>query len=243
MSEAKRRATETGGLEERIGYRFRDPTLLAAALAHSSALPTGVVRGSEQLEFLGDAVIDLAIADLLLRALPDLDEGRLSKRRAALVRTTTLADKARSLGLGDALVLGRGEERSGGREKDSLLAAVYESVLGAIYRDGGFQRARAVVARHFRARARRRRGDGAARLEDGPAGAHPGNFSDTPRIPPGGVRRPGARAPLHHRSVDRRRVRRARDSVEQTRGRATRRPRGSRAGGGGLSLVLVKLYC
>lgn len=151
MSEAKRRATETGGLEERIGYRFRDPTLLAAALAHSSALPSGVVRGSEQLEFLGDAVIDLAIADLLLRALPDLDEGRLSKRRAALVRTTTLADKARSLGLGDALVLGRGEERSGGREKDSLLAAVYESVLGAIYRDGGFQRARAVVARHFRA--------------------------------------------------------------------------------------------
>jgi len=145
-----RRASEPGHLEERIGYRFRDPALLDAALLHSSALPAGAVRGSEQLEFLGDAVLDLAIADLLLRALPDHDEGRLSKRRSALVRTATLADKARELGLGEAMVLGRGEERSGGRDKASILAAVYESVLGAIYRDGGFQRARAVVARHFR---------------------------------------------------------------------------------------------
>jgi ribonuclease-3 len=146
----QRHASEAGRLEERIGYRFREPALLEAALLHSSAQPAGAVRSGEQLEFLGDAVLDLAIADLLLRALPELDEGRLSKRRSALVRTATLAEKAKQLGLGDAMVLGRGEERSGGRDKASLLAAVYESVLGAIYRDGGFQRARAVVGRHFR---------------------------------------------------------------------------------------------
>jgi ribonuclease-3 len=136
-------------LEERIGYRFRDPSKLEAALTHSSALPSGPVRSSEQLEFLGDAVLGLAVADLLLEAFPDADEGRLSKWRAALVRTTTLAAKARDLEIGAALLLGRGEERSGGRAKDSILAAAYESVLGAIYRDGGFHSAKAVVARHF----------------------------------------------------------------------------------------------
>ena len=92
----------------------------------------------------------LAIANLMLRAFPGQDEGQLSKWRALLVRTRTLAAKARQLGIGDALLLGRGEERSGGRAKDSILAAAYESVLGAIFRDGGFSRAEAVVARHFR---------------------------------------------------------------------------------------------
>jgi ribonuclease-3 len=136
-------------LEERLGYRFRDASLLEAALRHSSAMPAEEVRDSERLEFLGDAVLGLAIADLLLHAFRGADEGRLSKWRAALVRTTTLASKARDLEIGEALLLGRGEERSGGRTKDSILAAAYESVLGAIYRDGGFHSAKAVVARHF----------------------------------------------------------------------------------------------
>lgn len=136
-------------LEERFGYRFRNVSLREAALTHSSALPSGPVRDSERLEFLGDAVLGLAIADLLLEKWPNADEGRLSKWRAALVRTTTLAAKARDLEIGEALLLGRGEERSGGRAKDSILAAAYESVLGAIYRDGGFHSAKAVVARHF----------------------------------------------------------------------------------------------
>lgn len=138
-------------LEARLGYGFRDEALFEAALTHASALPSGPVRSSEQLEFLGDAVINLAVADLLLKAFPSADEGLLSKWRAVLVCTASLAAKARALELGAALHLGRGEERSGGRDKDSILAAAYEAVLGAVFRDGGFRRAEAVVARHFAA--------------------------------------------------------------------------------------------
>jgi ribonuclease-3 len=138
-------------VEERLGYEFRDRSLLDAALTHASALPAGVVRTSEQLEFLGDAVIDLAIADILLESFPHCTEGELSKLRAQLVRTSTLAAKARDLGLGRALRLGRGEDRSGGRSKASILAATYEAVVGAMYRDAGFHRAKAVIGRHFTA--------------------------------------------------------------------------------------------
>jgi ribonuclease-3 len=144
------RSTRLPELEERIGYAFADAALLEAALTHSSALPRGVVRASEQLEFLGDAVLDLAIADLLLKQFHDEPEGVLSKCRSRLVCTTSLAEKSRELGIGEALQLGRGEERSGGREKDSILAAAYESVIGAIYRDTGFFRTRALVKRHFK---------------------------------------------------------------------------------------------
>jgi ribonuclease III len=143
--------SDLSSLEARVGYVFRDRALLEAALVHASALPSGPVRSSEQLEFLGDAVLDLAIADLLLSASPSSDEGELSKWRSLLVCTSTLADKARDLAIGEALQLGRGEERSGGRAKDSILAAAYEAVLGAIFRDSGFARAQAVVARHFAA--------------------------------------------------------------------------------------------
>jgi ribonuclease-3 len=136
-------------LEQRLGYTFLDPCLLEAALTHTSAMKAGRTRVGEQLEFLGDAVLDAAIADLLLSAYPQLDEGTLSKRRAMLVQTMALAAKARQLGIGEVLRLGRGEDRSGGRDKDSILAWTYEAVLGAIYRDGGFERAKAVVARHF----------------------------------------------------------------------------------------------
>lgn len=147
MSEAEQ--LDLGCLEDSVGHRFKDRSLLESALTHASALPGGVVRVSEQLEFLGDAVLNLAIADLLLRVFPAADEGQLSKLRAMLVQTATLAAKGRELGLGGALRLGRGEHRSGGREKPSILAAAYESVLGAIFRDAGFERAKAVVARHF----------------------------------------------------------------------------------------------
>jgi ribonuclease III len=140
---------ETRALEERIGYEFRDRARLEAALTHASALPAGVVRSSEQLEFLGDAVLDLVIADVLLETLPHCDEGELSKLRAQLVRTSTLASKARELGLGEAIHLGRGEDRSGGRSKASILAATYEAIIGAIYRDCDFHRTKAVIARHF----------------------------------------------------------------------------------------------
>ena len=151
----RQRAKQQGAHPEELGgYRFKNPSLRAAALAHSSSLPPGVVRESEQLEFLGDAVLDLAIADLLLAQFPEEAEGSLSKCRARLVCTATLAAKARELGIGEALQLGRGEDRSGGREKDSILAAAYESVVGAIYRDGGFVRARSAIRRHFAAELR-----------------------------------------------------------------------------------------
>jgi ribonuclease-3 len=137
------------GLEARLGYTFLDRSLLDAALTHTSALSAGSVRAGEQLEFLGDAVLGVVIADLLLQAFPALSEGELSKRRATLVRGVTLAAKARVLGIGPVLRLGRGEDRGGGRDKTSILAATYEAVLGAIYRDGGFERAKAIIGRHF----------------------------------------------------------------------------------------------
>lgn len=136
-------------LEERLGHAFADASLLEAALTHPSAQPVGALRAGEQLEFLGDAVLNLVVADLLLRHFPTLDEGELSKRRATLVRTVTLATKASALGLDAAVRLGRGEDRSGGRAKASILAHAYEAVIGAVFRDGGFAAARAVIEPHF----------------------------------------------------------------------------------------------
>jgi ribonuclease-3 len=136
-------------IEERVGYRFRNPDLLETALTHRSVAPASGGRNNEKLEFLGDAVLDLAVSDLLMQQFPRHQEGDLSKLRASLVNTRVLAAKARALGLGEALRLGRGEEKSGGREKDSILAAAYEALLGAIYLDRGFAAARRVLARQF----------------------------------------------------------------------------------------------
>ncbi len=136
-------------LQQRLGYEFRDVRLLQWALTHPSATPTASTQRMEQLEFLGDAVLGLVLSDLLLQRYPDAAEGRLSQYRAALVNTQSLAVKARELGLGKALQLGRGEEKTGGREKASILAAAFEALLGAVYLDGGFEAARAILARHF----------------------------------------------------------------------------------------------
>jgi ribonuclease-3 len=135
-------------IERGLGHRFVRPDHLARALVHRSA---GAGRNNETLEFLGDAVLDLAISDLLMHRHPDAREGALSKMRAGLVNATVLAAKARALGLGDWLALGRGEEKTGGRGKESILAAVYEAVLGAVYLDAGYEPARAAVERHFAA--------------------------------------------------------------------------------------------
>jgi ribonuclease-3 len=137
-------------LEQRIGYRFRDAQNLVAALTHSSAADVSGPRASERLEFLGDAVLGLAFADLLIQRYPEHDEGRLSKFRASLVCTTSFAAKARELQLHEGLTLGKGEEKTGGREKPSILAAVYEAVMGAIFVESGYQQVRDIVAHHFR---------------------------------------------------------------------------------------------
>jgi ribonuclease III len=131
-------------LERRLGYRFSQPELLSVALTHPSAVGAGEPH-YERLEFLGDAVLDLAIADLLMRRLPDAKEGVLSKARASIVNGRTLAIKAAQIGLGPRLRLGKGEEKSAGRGKTSILAASFEAVIGAIYSDGGLAPARVVI--------------------------------------------------------------------------------------------------
>jgi len=148
--------SEPATLAERVGYRFEDPALLALALVHRSALARAG-ENNEKLEFLGDAVLDLAVSDLLMERFPRAAEGELSKRRAALVNARALAAKAAAVELGAELRLGKGEEKSGGRKKPSILAAAYEAVIGAVYLDGGFTAARELVARHFEAELR---GDG-----------------------------------------------------------------------------------
>lgn len=136
-------------LQDELEYRFKNPALLLRALTHVSHEPRRSDGHNEVLEFLGDAVLNLAMSDLLIRRNPDKSEGHLSKMRAALVNSAVLAEKAEKLKLGPLLRLGKGEERSGGRHKASILAGAFEALLGAIYEDGGYPAARAVVERYF----------------------------------------------------------------------------------------------
>lgn len=138
----------TAELEAKLGYRFARPELLLIALTHPSAA-VGSDAHYERLEFLGDAVLDLAIADMLMRRFPEAKEGPLSKQRASIVNGRTLALKAQSIDLGDMLKLGKGEDKSGGREKVSILAAAFEAVIGAIYTDGGLAPAQRAVETLF----------------------------------------------------------------------------------------------
>jgi ribonuclease III len=136
-------------LQSRLGYRFRDEGALVAALTHASAVQAASVRVSERLEFLGDAVLGLVLSELLIAHYPEYDEGKLSKSRAALVNTGSFAAKTRELGLDAHLTLGKGEEKTGGRAKASILAAVYEAVMGAIFIEGGYSAVRVVIEGHF----------------------------------------------------------------------------------------------
>lgn len=133
---------------EALPYRFARPELLGEALTHRSAGP----RNNERLEFLGDAVLNFLIADALFRRAPDADEGGLSRLRANLVRRETLAEIAAELRLGESLVLGPGELKSGGFRRQSILADALEAVVGAVYLDGGFGACEALVDRLFRER-------------------------------------------------------------------------------------------
>ncbi|MFN8625344.1 MAG: ribonuclease III [Candidatus Binatia bacterium] len=144
MSEAALRE-----LEARLGYCFRERAHLRAALLHASAAEVAGPRTSERLEFLGDAVLGLVLSDLLIERYPACSEGHLSKYRATLVKTASFARKARELGLNEHLTLGRGEERTGGREKASILAAAYEAVMGAIFLESGYGQVKSIVIRHF----------------------------------------------------------------------------------------------
>ena len=133
-------------LERGLRVRFRDRRVLDVALMHRSfAFEHGAVETNERLEFLGDAVLGLVVTDLAYRRFPDMPEGELAKLRAATVNMVTLAEVARTLGLGEELYLGRGEELSGGRDKTSILADAMEAVLGAVYVDRGLGAATDVI--------------------------------------------------------------------------------------------------
>jgi ribonuclease-3 len=137
-------------LERALGYQFKNRALLRQCLTHVSFERQKTDGHNEVLEFLGDAVLDLAVSDLLMRKNPDRTEGDLSRMRAALVNSTVLAEKAAEIDLGSLLRLGKGEERSDGRNKPSILAGALEALLGGIYQDGGYESARKVVERYFR---------------------------------------------------------------------------------------------
>ncbi|MGH8907420.1 MAG: ribonuclease III [Egibacteraceae bacterium] len=137
-------------LQRQLGVTVSDEQLLEQALTHRSyAFESGGLPHNERLEFLGDAVLGLVVTDTIYRTLPDAPEGRLAKVRAAAVNTHSLAEVARGLGLGAAVRLGRGEEQSGGRDKDSILADTMEAVLGAVYLDKGITVAVEIVGGLF----------------------------------------------------------------------------------------------
>lgn len=138
-------------LEQILGYGFAAPELLRRALIHKSHRNENPSVGddNERLEFLGDAVLSLVAGHRLMDLRPDASEGDLTRMRAAVVNEGALAQVAERLGLGDRLLLGRGEEQTGGRRKPSLLADACEAVVGAVYLDGGFAAAQAFCERHF----------------------------------------------------------------------------------------------
>ncbi|MGZ3409830.1 MAG: ribonuclease III [Xanthobacteraceae bacterium] len=142
-------------LIDRIGYSFADDTLLERALTHISAL-SGKSRGGsyQRLEFLGDRVLGLVISDMLFRAYPRADEGELSKRLAELVRKETCADVARAMNLGESLRLGSSESNAGGRRRSAILADVCESLIGAVFLDGGYSAAAELIEKFWGERMR-----------------------------------------------------------------------------------------
>ena len=137
-------------LERKLGYSFKNRDLLRRALIHRSfAFEKETGENYEVLEFLGDAVIGLIVSEELIKRFPDKSEGELSQIRAFLVSEPSLSKLARTINLGDFLYLGKGEKRTGGKEKDSILCDVFESVFGALYLDAGFEKARKVFKEKF----------------------------------------------------------------------------------------------
>jgi ribonuclease-3 len=158
-------------LEERLGHKFSSKELLERALTHSSAVPelrgsgaeeqisASLPRDNERLEFLGDAVLELLASEYLLASFPEWSEGQLSKSRARIVNARSLEAAARRLRLGDHLRLGRGEEKTGGRDKQTLLADAFEAVVAAVYLDAGLGSVRELLRRLLFEQALEERGE------------------------------------------------------------------------------------
>jgi len=146
------RLSDLSAFEERIGYTFTNRDLLTRALTHKSfshEAKNGGVLHNETFEFLGDSVLGFIVGDLLFSHFPTLDEGALSKMKAFLVSASSLAAKARMCEMGDVIFLGVGEEKTGGRKKESLLANLFEAMIAAVYLDGGIDAARDFIIRSF----------------------------------------------------------------------------------------------
>ena len=149
----KDRKKELKQLQKKISYSFKKPSLLNQAFTHKSYANENQVeecKDNERFEFLGDAVIDLIIGHLLMDDFPQHHEGDLTKLRSAIVNEKRFAELARKLNLGEFLLLSKGEDATGGRNKNSILADTYEALIAAIYLDGGFKRVFKVVKKHFK---------------------------------------------------------------------------------------------
>ena len=139
-------------LQKKLGYKFKNPALLRAALTHSSYANENRKSGAlsnERLEFLGDSVLGMTVASIIFNGKPDMPEGQMTRLRAELVCEKSLASLAVSLSLGDHLLLGHGEEKSGGRDRPSILADLVEAILAAVYLDGGFKPVMRLVSEHL----------------------------------------------------------------------------------------------
>ena len=155
---------------ESLGYSFNDRRLLVTALTHPSYGGDHHVPHYQRLEFLGDAVLELTMSEYLFEKLPEVDEGKLTRIRAAIVREETLARAAKRISLGGMIRLSVGEERTGGREKASILSDVMEAVFAAVYLDGGFECAKATILRVMREESESRNAEGSSGREIAPSG-------------------------------------------------------------------------
>ncbi len=206
--------SEFAPLENIIGYRFRDRGLLEHALTHRSRVhedASGGVIDNESLEFLGDSILGFVIADMLFREFPQHNEGQKSKLKASIVSATSLGRLGERIGLGDFLILGRGEEKTGGRQKLALVADGYEALIAAIYLDGGIDPGarlhRAPVRRAHRGSAPHRRARDLHRgLQVGAAGVAAVPRPGSAGLSAGRRSRPGASSPLRSRGARRRRA-------------------------------------
>jgi ribonuclease-3 len=199
-------------LERRLGYHFLQSELIERALTHSSAIPElraglstegaspvpplPLAHDNEQLEFLGDAVLDMLASEYLLSAFPDWSEGQLSKSRARLVNARSLEVAARRLELGEHLRLGRGEEKTGGRNKPAILADALEAVVAAVYLDGGLEAARGLLLRVLFEQALEERGE---RIADTDRKSALQEFLQGRGHPPAEYRLAGATGPDHQK--------------------------------------------
>ena len=221
-------------LQHRIGYEFKDRGLLEHALTHRSRAAedvSGGVRDNESLEFLGDAVLGLVTADMLFRRYPQYDEGQKSKIKASVVSAQALARRAEQIRLGDHLLLGRGEEKTGGRFKQALLADGYEALIAAVYLDGGLPAAAAFLERELSDAITEGAGQAVVGedYKSALAGASAGAWATAARVSRGGA--VGARSPqdVHDRSGGWGRSAQQRDREGQERSGAGSGPRGARA--------------